>query len=181
MKKFLLAMMLFSTVAAQASEVITVLEAGLPYLRTGRTEVDTRFQMDTATKEGFVKVTVSELETIYQPPMGCHYGPYDYPYPYPYPGRHYPYPHGGGYRNCYPMPTTVARTIFEDTVKVDNLMLVDNKVIYLGVNGEVECGTLGRSRVLRMPTIFLTGKCELTGRVMRTRTDSSINVTLRTK
>ena len=34
-------------------------------------------------------------------------------------------------------------------------------MIYNGVNGEVNCGKLGLSRVLRRPTLYLSGTCEL--------------------
>ena len=34
-------------------------------------------------------------------------------------------------------------------------------MIYYSELGEVKCGTLGTSRVLRRPTLYLTGNCVL--------------------
>jgi hypothetical protein len=174
MKKLILVIIALASSMVHAADLVTVLEADLPYLRTGRASADSRFHIDTDTKEGFVKVEVSELETIYTRPMGCggYYGPRG--------------PRGPrmprGPRYCPPMPTTVQRTVFQTTVKIENMILVDKQVIYQGTEGEVVCGTMGTSRVMRVPTLYLSGNCELTSRVLHGgRYGSRVVVTLKTK
>lgn len=157
MKKFFLVLMLLTCSMAFAGEVVVV-ESELPHRTSFRTEVDTRFYMDTRTMEGFVKVTVSEERSM---PTGGYYDQW---------GRWYP-------QRPMPIPTV----IFQDTVKVDGLMLVGDKVMYSSDSGEVDCGTLGYSRVLRIPTIYLSGNCELSGRVMSGSRTSRIVVKLITK
>lgn len=167
MKALALVFMLMTS-AAFAGEVI-VIESELPRYVGLRTSVETRFQMDTRTTEGFAKVTVSE-EDFYQP------------HPYPYPGGGYydqwgrwvPAPHR-------PMPMPTYRTIFQETIKVDGLMLVGNKVMFQAAEGEVDCGTLKKSSVFRVPTIYLSGKCELQGRIVRDGRDQKVVVKLITK
>ena len=118
MKKFLFAALLLATTIVNA-EVITVLEADLSVLRTRRTNVETRFHMDTMTREGYVKINVSEERYVYSG------GPYDWCTGMP--GRCYSRP--------YRQPTYV--TIYSTTAKVQNLELIDNKVVYHGRDGDV--------------------------------------------
>lgn len=159
MKKMFFAVLMVAASVVNAAEV-TVLEAALPHARSFRTDVDTRFFVDTDSREGFVKVLVTEERTVYRP-------------------------HGGNCRmgNCFPdsFPTTVTRTLLRETVKVDGLMLMDDKVVFHAPEGEVECGTLGVSRVFKRPTIYLSGKCELDEKVVETREGSKLVVTLKTK
>lgn len=158
MKK-LLALLVLSTSLAHAAEV-TVLEAEL--MQTSSTDmVDTRFQVDRTTGEGKVTVTVSRQEYNHFPeypgPMGCDM-----------------------YGRCYPnqwnrMPVIV--TVFDKTVAVEGLALHGDRVIYAAAEGDVDCGKLGVSRVLRKPTIFLTGNCKLNGKIR----GHKLTVTLKTK
>lgn len=161
MKKFIvLALALVSSVAA-ASEVVTVLEADLSVAPYERTSVDTRFYIDQTTGEGFAKVSVAGTRYIYQD--YCDYDHY---------GRCFP-------RNRGPIP--VQYPIYENTVKIEGLMLMGDKVVFHGANGDVECGTMGESRVFRIPTLYLSGKCDLQGRLSRNNRVSTLNVVLKTK
>jgi hypothetical protein len=51
-------------------------------------------------------------------------------------------------------------SVFEEKVLVPNLSLEVDKLIYRGPMGAIECATLGRSRVLRRPTLFMSGACQ---------------------
>ena len=53
----------------------------------------------------------------------------------------------------------VPTVIFSKTVKIENLMLMGDQVVYRGTEGDVNCGTLGVSRIFKKPTINLTGNC----------------------
>lgn len=172
-KLFAIALLALGSTLAQAAEV-TVLDTEIA-LRRGffTTDADAKFQMDKTTGEGFVKVSVNQERTIvihnpYPSPFPGGYYPGGYPYPYPYPGR-------------FPQTTTERYRVFDDTVKVDGLSLVDDKVIYQGVEGEVECGTLGVSRVFKVPTLYLNGNCKLTARVVDVNTNPRVVVKLTTK
>lgn len=172
MKKFVFAILVLCSAIANAA-VVPVLEAELPALR-GQAFADARFHMDTQTTEGFVKVSVVEEEVIY------HHGRYDFCHwdrgPYG------PGPWGPRYRRCYPpMPTTIRTNVLKDTVKVEGLTLAGKKIVYQGENGEVDCGTLGVSRVLRVPTLYLNGNCTLEARLSGPRHRSKVVVTLKTK
>lgn len=160
MKKMFFAALLVAASLANAAEV-TVLEAALPAARAFRTDVDAHFFMDTDTREGFVNVTVTEERTVYRPHHSgsCPLG------------------------SCFPdaFPVTITRTIFRDTVEVEDLTLMDNKIVFQAAEGEVECGTLGTSRVFKRPTIYLSGKCELNGKVVDTNEGTKVIVTLKTK
>jgi hypothetical protein len=75
----------------------------------------------------------------------------------------------------------ILRQVFQDTVRVEGLELVDDKVIYSGAEGEVECGTMGVSRVFKRPTIYLSGNCDLYGRTVGHWHKRKLLVTLETK
>lgn len=160
MKKLILAALVLVSAAVHAAEV-TVLEAKLPMLQYGRALVDARFHMDLNTHEGFAKVTVSEQRFVSYP--GGHYdssGRW-----YPSPGRQ--------------VPEMVL--VYKTTAKIENLMLMGDKVIYHGAEGDVECGTVGESRIFRKPIIYLSGRCELVGTVISDRFNDKLVVTLKTK
>ena len=153
MKKFFVAALVLCSAVVNAAEV-TVLDKSIILMNTYRTIPDARFQMDKASGEGFVKVTVEqERQTVI------------YNYPGSYPGPHYPgrYPYPGDHR--MPQVITERFTVFEDMVKVEGLALVGDKVMYHGVEGAVDCGTMGVSRVFKVPTIYLNGNCKLTSRI----------------
>lgn len=115
-----------------------------------------RFQMNTTTGEGNVSVTLTEYQPAYPGPWGC--DPYGRCYP-----RHRP----------APMPIT----LFQQTVRVDGLVLHGDRVVFAAPEGDVECGKLGVSRVFKRPTIYLSGKCELISQINGNR----ITVKLKTK
>lgn len=153
MKKMLLASLFVFTSVAFAEEV-TVLETHVPRLHShDRSSVDTRFYIDTESRQGFVKVKV--MKEIW---------------------NHY---RGRGQRHPDYHPTYV--TIYENTVKVDNLMLEDDKVIYYGAEGAVHCGTMGVSRIFKVPTLYLSGNCKVSGSIMRHGAERKLSVTLKTK
>ncbi|WP_408095716.1 hypothetical protein ACJVC5_11785 [Peredibacter sp. HCB2-198] len=138
MKKLIIVALALVASVAQA-ETVQILDVNLPMSRSFSTRAFTRFYMDTQTGEGFAKVTATEER--YTDMWPGHYGP------------------GGVY---FPRtPQTFPVVIFEETIKIDNLMLMDGQIIYHGVNGDVNCGKMGVSRIFKRPTIFLSGKCDL--------------------
>lgn len=52
-------------------------------------------------------------------------------------------------------------TIFSKTVKIENLMLMGDQMVFRGTEGDVDCGKMGVSRVFKRPTIILSGNCSL--------------------
>lgn len=141
MNKLIVAVLVLGASLANAAEV-QILNTELPMSRTFSTRAFTRFYMDKTTGEGFAKITATEERYINVP------------------GR--VGPHGEWMPQA---PQTMPVIIFEETVKIDNLMLMDNKIIFHGAEGDVNCGTLGVSRVFKKPTIFLSGKCDLNARI----------------
>lgn len=136
MKKFILAILVLTAAAAHAEEV-TVLDT--MYSRGFyRTFASSTFQVNEATLEGSASVVVSEEHYVPRP------GPIGYPYPQPYPG-----------------PSSYTVITFQDQVKIPGLMLMGDRVVYHGAQGDVDCGRYGKSRVFKRPTIFLNGQCEL--------------------
>lgn len=67
-------------------------------------------------------------------------------------------------------------TVFKDQIKVDGLKLVGDQVVYQTADSEVLCGTMGESRVFHKPTLYLSGKCVLTAKVIGNLFDSKIIV-----
>jgi hypothetical protein len=167
MKKFLLAAIVLCSSVAFAGEVL-VLDQSVMNVGNGMTSVDARFQVDKNTSEGFVDVTVTEERYV----MGGGYG-------YPGPG-----PMGcDRYGRCFPqrMPMPMPVTVFSQRVKVEGLMLMGDTVMYHGAEGNVDCGTLGVSRVFRKPTIYLNGNCKLSGHVTGNYNNTRVVVKLKTK
>lgn len=156
MKKIISAFLAFTSATAFAATV-EIMEANLPMMSTYDASVDARFQMDTRSGEGSVVVTVTEMRWQ---DMGGYYDQW---------GRWYP--------NRVNMPVTV----FKDTVKVEGLSLHGDQVIYAGEEGDVNCGRLGQSTVLRRPTIYLTGNCKLSGKISGNWSSARVNVIMTTK
>lgn len=156
MKKFIIAALVLCTSMVYAAEV-TVMEENITGIDSFRSMVDARFHMDQKTGEGFVKVTVTE-ERMVNGGMFCDQW-----------GRCYP--------RHMPMPTVV----FEDSAKIEGLMLMGDKVMYHGAEGDVDCGKMGVSRVFKRPTIYLNGNCKLSGRVSGNWHNSKVVVVLKTK
>lgn len=148
------AVMLMSS--AYAAE-ITVVEHSIPHIR-GRAYVDTSFYMNRTTNEGFVNVTVTDEFLTRNVGIPCL-----------------------PYEACQSLPTSTSIDIFQDSIKVDGLELIDNKIMFQSTDGAVECGTLGVSRVLRRPTIYLNGNCQLTAKILRESSGNRVIVKLKTK
>jgi hypothetical protein len=184
MKSVILASLVLATTAfAQASEV-TVLSTNLPATR-GYTSVDTKFHIDTEMKEAFAEIEVEEQITTYvRSCNGGYNGPgYNYPGPrYPYPGPGYPYPGSGNPgRYCQTIPQTQYRSILSNRVKIEDMTMNGNDVIYQSAEGDIVCGTMGRSRVFRVPTFYLSGKCSLVGKIVNDNGVSTLSVKFITK
>ena len=174
MKKVIIAsLVLASTAFAHASDV-TVLTTNLPATR-GITTVDTKFHIDTNMKEAFAKINVDEQTTILvQDCSGGYGGGYRYPGPR-YPGPSYP----GRY--CRTIPQTQYRSILSDKVKIEGMTMNGDDVIYQSAEGDVVCGTMGKSRVFRIPTFYLSGKCDLVGTIYNENGVSKVSVKFITK
>ncbi len=156
MKKFILAAFVLCTSVVFAAEV-TVMNEPVQLMSSNFAMVDARFYMDQTTGEGFVKVTVTEERMTY--------------------GRGYCDQFG----RCYPQQMPMPYVIFEESAKIEGLMLMDDKVIYQGAEGDIDCGKMGVSRVFKKPTIFLNGNCKLSGRISGNWNDSKVVVVLKTK
>lgn len=187
MKNIIIAsLVLASTVVANAAEV-TVLKTNLPATR-GFTNVDTRFYIDTEMKEAYAKIAVTEDETIYVQDCssygGGYYGGYrgpGYPYPGGYRGPGYPYPGGYPVPYCRTIPQTRSNTILADKVKIEGITMNGDDVIFQGADGDIVCGSMGRSRVFRVPTFYLSGKCDLDGNVVTENGQKVLVVKFKTK
>jgi hypothetical protein len=119
-------------------------------------------------KEAFAKINVDEQITVYV--RDCSGGGYNGP---GYPGPYRPYP--GNY--CRTVPQTSYRNILTDKVKIEGMTMNGNDVIYQSAMGDVVCGYMGVSRVFRIPTFYLSGKCDLVGKIV----GNKLTVTFRTK
>jgi hypothetical protein len=170
MKTVIIASLMLATTAfAQASNV-TLLTTNLPATR-GQVAVDTKFHIDTNMKEAFAKINVDEAVTVYV--RSCNGGGYYGP------GRNgpgYPYP---GY--CQTIPQTQYRSILSDKVKIEGMTMNGNDVIYQSAEGDVVCGKMGTSRVFRIPTFFLSGKCDLVGTIVKENGVDKLTVRFTTK
>ncbi len=96
-------------------------------------DTNTAFQVD-GNSEGFIRLTASR----YEPRRRFCNGPIME-------------------REC--LPDFEYRVVLTENVMVPNLSLEADKLIYRGPMGAIECATLGRSRVLRRPTLFMSGAC----------------------
>jgi hypothetical protein len=164
MKKFILLALVLVSSVVHAAEVV-VMEAELPMMNETRALHDTRFYMDTKTGEGYVKAAVSEERyTDFPGQWGCSYDPY---------GRCIP-------TSRQPMPTQVM--VFSGSKKVEGLMLMGDQAVYQSAAGNVVCGTMGVSRVFKIPTLYLSGNCSLSSTIVRVNGMSrKLVVTLKTK
>lgn len=179
MKTVIIATLVLASAAfAQASDV-TVLTTNLPATR-GITTVDTKFHIDTNMKEAYAKINVDEQTTILvQDCSGGNYGG-GYGGGYPYPGPRYPGPSYPG-RYCRTFPQTQYRSILSDKVKIEGMTMNGDDVIYQSAEGDVVCGTMGKSRVFRVPTFYLSGKCDLVGTIYNENGVSKVSVKFITK
>ncbi len=131
MKKLFAAFVLLSQVAV-AGELV-VFEKALSELPTFQS-TDSIFQVNKQTSEGYIRLVASRLQRrrLCSGPVGE--------------------------RDC--MPDLWMEAVFAEDVIVPDLRLEGDKLIYRGPMGSIECATLGRSRVLRRPTLFLSGACQ---------------------
>ncbi len=143
MKNLILLVFALTSYAAMA-KTITLLDTKIPTSYYFYTSASSKFYMDTKFGQGYAKVNVTEYERDQFPRRDrCdRYG-------------------------CYPAPSPIprSRTLFYDTIEIENLKMVDKQMIYMGENGEINCGHLGTSRVLRRPTLYLSGNCKLNTRL----------------
>lgn len=71
---------------------------------------------------------------------------------------------------------------FSNKVQVPGLVLMGDQAVYQGATGNVVCGTMGVSRVFKVPTLFLSGDCVLSSVLMKDGKNSKkLIVTLTTK
>lgn len=155
-------MIVFSTFV-NAAEVV-ILEERIPTIRYSRELINASFFMDTKTGEGFANTMVVEDDFYPSPSRWC---------------QNYP---NGPFGNCFPGQRS-PRIVFSKKTKIEGLSLIDDKAIFNSAEGEVICGTMGVSRIFKVPTLYLSGNCELVGEIKRdVNTDDSILVvTLKTK
>ena len=124
------------------AESITVLETRVPRT-TFRSNANAKFFMDSTTGEGSAKVSVTDWE---------------YRRPFPGPVR------CDRYGRCFPerrQPIPTPISLYNKTVVIRGLNLVNKQMIYSSSNGDINCGRLGSSRVLGRATLYLTGNCKL--------------------
>lgn len=147
--KLMILLSLFSLSTLVHATEVTVLESRLSRTEAPFQSVEARFQINQTTGQGYADVTVIENR---------------YTWGHHYPG--YPYP-GPGWGGHHPIPQPTPTVIYRNKVAIEGLTLVGNKLMYQDTSEEVDCGTLGVSRVFKRPTIYLTGNCKLVGRVDR--------------
>lgn len=144
--KFLSVALLALTTTAFAAEM-TILDVAAPELSRSDI-VSTKFKMDKTTGEGSADITVSR----------------EIPAPWT----------GGGWTSCTPyggcLPPQVPRLpeirlMFKENVAIEGLSLMGDRIIFASDAGDIDCGSLRNSPVLRVPTIYLSGKCRLSGMV----------------
>lgn len=119
-----------------------------------------KFRMDKTTGDGFADISVSR----------------EIPAPWTGGGWTSCTPYGG----CIPQPMPripEVRVLFHESVAIEGLALHGNRVVYAAANGDIECGTIRNSSVLRIPTLYLNGNCRLAGAL----TTGRLVVTFKTK
>lgn len=130
---------------------INLLEASYRSAHNYPTQINSRFVIDMDTYEAYVKVEAIEERVI----------------------------SSGSSRSHLPHRMTVI--VFNDQVKVAGLMLMGDKIIYHGESADIECGTMGVSRVFKRPTIHLNGNCRLSSQIIENRNQRKVIVKLITK
>lgn len=139
MKKFILLSLVLTSFTAFATEVITILDTRIAPSYEMHT-TSSKFYVDTKSGLGYAKVAVDEIQReVFPGPVRCdEFG-------------------------CYPdrQPTQITRRVFSEQVMIAKLRLENKEMIYTTEDGEVNCGRLGTSRIFKIPTIYLSGKCVL--------------------
>lgn len=70
------------------------------------------------------------------------------------------------------------RKVYEHTELIPDLILEGNKILYNTKSGVVDCGTLGVSRIFKVPTLYLNGKCTLKSKIVQERAVKKVIVDL---
>ncbi|MGE3608275.1 MAG: hypothetical protein AB7I27_01710 [Bacteriovoracaceae bacterium] len=82
-------------------------------------------------------------------------------------------------RNIPTPPQTVV--VYKNSVKIEGLHLVGDKVIYTSNAGEIECGKTGVTRYTHRPTIYFNGNCTVDAWVNGRTWDRTVTMVFRTK
>ncbi|MFL5785615.1 MAG: hypothetical protein ACJ76H_13450 [Bacteriovoracaceae bacterium] len=167
MKKLFFALLISAPVFA--AEVV-VMDIPARDLR-GADRIESKFVVNEAA--GTVDATMTASETV----VTC-MGPIGYPggyYPGPYGRGPWGGPYGGGYyhRSCM----TSEREIMTQTEEVAGMTVVDKVVSLNGIN----CGKMGISRILKIPTLYLNGNCKLVDKIVRVDGEPRLQVKVITK
>jgi hypothetical protein len=73
-------------------------------------------------------------------------------------------------------PRTVV--VLDELIPLKDVELIDNKVIYFSPAGQIDCGTTGKTRILRRPVLKISGNCELSASFVGKKRESRILVKL---
>jgi hypothetical protein len=161
MKTLLFALLI--SAQAFAGEVV-VMDIAAVDLR-GADRVDTRFNVNEAA--GTVSADMTATRQIVQCMGGGYYG-----------GGYY----GGGYgpfggpyyhRNC----TAFDQVVLTQSEEIPGMTVADKIVSIDGIN----CGKMGLSRILKVPTFFMSGNCKLVEKMVRVNGERRLQVKLITK
>ncbi len=159
MKKLFFALLI--STSALAAEVV-VMDIPARDLR-GADRVDSKFVVNE--ELGTVSARMDATQTVMQcmGPMGGYYRG----------GYYRPGPYGRPYNHCM----TYVRNIMTVTEEVPG-MVVEDKVVSLD---GVVCGKMGISRILKVPTLYLNGKCKLSEKIVRVDGERRLIVKVTTK
>lgn len=165
MKKFFFALLVSAPVFAAEVVVIDIPAVDL----RGADRIESRFIVNEAAGTVDAKMTATETVVTCMGPIG-YPGPY-YPHPGPWDRGGY----GGGYyrQNCM----TSVRELFTQTEEIAGMTVADKVVSFNGLN----CGKMGVSRVLKVPTFFMNGNCKLVDQTVRINGERRLQVKLITK
>lgn len=142
MKKLMIAALVLVASVVNAAET-QVLTFKLPRTESIAPMADAKFQIDLATGEGYAIIDVTEVRDLKAID-----------------------------ENEYPLPRTTHRpkrelvNIFKTKARIEGLTLQGDRIVFQEAEREVECGTYGDSRLLRRPTIYLNGNCQLKAEVI---------------
>lgn len=160
--KLLLASLMLVASLAHAGTSQTILDVTI--IGVDRSDfVDAKFYMNETTGEGFANVSVTEMVVR---PWNDNRFPGGWTHCTPY---------GGCIPTPGPRPLPEYRTVYEKTVAIPGLSLHGDRVVFAGANGDVECGHMGYTRVLRNRAIFLNGNCSLTTSVRNSQLTVNFN------
>jgi hypothetical protein len=81
----------------------------------------------------------------------------------------------------FPSPYIKIMTILSDKVKIEGMTLNGDEVIYQAPEGDVVCGRMGKSRVFRVSTLLLSGKCNLEWAIQSIKGVKHLNLKLSIK